>query len=1091
MQRLFLSALLLSSSIAIAETSDVYDAGNLLSYPKWREIQEIRRPAGDTIVAVNGKEYPGVLGPVPGIDYSFGTLNFRTEELAMVFFHYPAPGKVLYITNKGETYAGKISAGEFTLLNKDHSRTPMTLDLIQAVILQESPLRARDDSDDMFAIEMNNGDRFIAKILDEKIAVGNGWQDFTVQTPKIRWMSRNEGIFIDEHGRTEKMESTFVRDRYLKISIPKMNSTMRLPYDQIYLIKRYNPAIDSDVIEMITRFLPKKKLHRLSPGANIADGSAALFEQKNGASVGKNVMHPHLENGLAASAVLNETVEGLAAIDEELDRELLHEMQANHVAVLQEPAPVDEALIESTAETALSINEYLVFLNFGSDEDNSPEEFDYEEDDNYDDNDDDDIVMKTSSLALLEGGQVPKGLSCGVHACPKIMETPEPLIVTIQSAEGLVEEQKQQTLWHKDDLNAFFTPVTAFVYDKAGSDNKRAAASRVLTDIEKQLTAFLSSLFLESKENRAGEKLIAENQTGIADADPDSFENDRQGSSQEKLFEHPVACVIVEEDDDDDELTDSYDIFCLDDDKWVDNASGRCDELDALAASEGACCIVNQDESIFDETGYLDGAVTFENGSPSKEQLGASSLCHKEYCIGPCNEKSDESLPYNTLIEEERLSNSDTLAASKDSANEYLDVQDALSASEGVCCVINQQDTSCDETGFRDAVVAYKNDAASRRTSMGQVSANIRKDSHSSFAFSCEHDEEDENVFDLMALKGSEWISDDHPHLVESDQVAETLGLCCTLPPIEEDAPVAGVLSEKGESENEESYAQQEDHSESFDFEDHELAHEGPTMIQELYANHQIMHTKEELYLLLEDRESKALKRGVALSDRSVALLQDLLTIEEQAEPLASEIEELEFTDDEELASVLEEEREKTMELSESGEAMVLVDSEFLLSDFTSNRKEKSSLLPTKGEPVVLAKASAFYIDTDEVSNAQYQQFVNATGHRPPEHWVDGHYSEGEARKPVVNISYRDAEAFATWSGKRLPKKEEWLRAAALGVIHENRSLDEWVAMINKPLHEQVITRHSSSLQRGPLYARQPSSHIGFRCVKDVDVSRK
>jgi formylglycine-generating enzyme required for sulfatase activity len=35
----------------------------------------------------------------------------------------------------------------------------------------------------------------------------------------------------------------------------------------------------------------------------------------------------------------------------------------------------------------------------------------------------------------------------------------------------------------------------------------------------------------------------------------------------------------------------------------------------------------------------------------------------------------------------------------------------------------------------------------------------------------------------------------------------------------------------------------------------------------------------------------------------------------------------------------------------------------------------------------------------------------------------------GEAEHPVVNITYEDAEAYALWKGKRLPTREQWMRA--------------------------------------------------------------
>ena len=72
----------------------------------------------------------------------------------------------------------------------------------------------------------------------------------------------------------------------------------------------------------------------------------------------------------------------------------------------------------------------------------------------------------------------------------------------------------------------------------------------------------------------------------------------------------------------------------------------------------------------------------------------------------------------------------------------------------------------------------------------------------------------------------------------------------------------------------------------------------------------------------------------------------------------------------------------------------------------------------------------AFYIDEFEVTNADYQEFIDATGYPAPRHWANRKYPEGEDELPVVYVNWKDANAYCRWSGKRLPTEAEWEKAA-------------------------------------------------------------
>jgi formylglycine-generating enzyme required for sulfatase activity len=88
-----------------------------------------------------------------------------------------------------------------------------------------------------------------------------------------------------------------------------------------------------------------------------------------------------------------------------------------------------------------------------------------------------------------------------------------------------------------------------------------------------------------------------------------------------------------------------------------------------------------------------------------------------------------------------------------------------------------------------------------------------------------------------------------------------------------------------------------------------------------------------------------------------------------------------------------------------------------------------------------------YYMDIYPVTNKQYKEFILANGYgrqdywsdegwawkqenqvNRPDYWTDSKWNKAD--HPVVGVSYYEAEAYATWAGKRLPTQQEWEKAA-------------------------------------------------------------
>jgi formylglycine-generating enzyme required for sulfatase activity len=84
--------------------------------------------------------------------------------------------------------------------------------------------------------------------------------------------------------------------------------------------------------------------------------------------------------------------------------------------------------------------------------------------------------------------------------------------------------------------------------------------------------------------------------------------------------------------------------------------------------------------------------------------------------------------------------------------------------------------------------------------------------------------------------------------------------------------------------------------------------------------------------------------------------------------------------------------------------------------------------------PVHRVHVDAFEMSPYPVTRGEYAAFLDATGHERPRDWHDPAFAGDD--RPVVGVSWLDAEAYCRWRHVRLPTEAEWERAARGGVEH-------------------------------------------------------
>ena len=123
------------------------------------------------------------------------------------------------------------------------------------------------------------------------------------------------------------------------------------------------------------------------------------------------------------------------------------------------------------------------------------------------------------------------------------------------------------------------------------------------------------------------------------------------------------------------------------------------------------------------------------------------------------------------------------------------------------------------------------------------------------------------------------------------------------------------------------------------------------------------------------------------------------------------------------------------------------------------------------GEPSPIT--SPYFLCRHPVTNAEYAEFVEETGHRAPGYWNGTACPVGREKHPVLSVSYTDVLAFCAWKSERtkgwkfrVPTEAEWENAAA------GASVGNYNAVIARKLLDEdpdrlVTYYHEKSTRKG------------------------
>lgn len=119
----------------------------------------------------------------------------------------------------------------------------------------------------------------------------------------------------------------------------------------------------------------------------------------------------------------------------------------------------------------------------------------------------------------------------------------------------------------------------------------------------------------------------------------------------------------------------------------------------------------------------------------------------------------------------------------------------------------------------------------------------------------------------------------------------------------------------------------------------------------------------------------------------------------------------------------------------------------------------------------------------NQVTNNEYLDFLNQTGHRKPMGWScpDKYFEKTQGDCPVSGVAWDDAVEYCDWKGRRLPfLKDKFFKGKAKKIVTDSHNIEEWLDWGNEQ-EKCVYNNNSHTIRMQDRISRL--NKISFRCI--------